>query len=475
MDSAVARIDTTLVSTRNPALRPASILKHPEILVRTNDRIVAAISLALAVLAVAGCNKQTTAATFQLPPPLVTVAVAKSREVPVYLDEIGRNGAFETVTVTPQVPGRIMERHFEDGAELKKDQLLFTIDPRPYQAVLDSAQAQLAQSKAALELANSQLKMYASIAGTKAVSQLDYETKQNSVEVDKAQVQSAEAAVETAKLNLDYCYVRSPIDGRAGARLVDVGNVVQANTTPLLSVQHLDPIYADFTITERDLPRVRQEMARGTLKTEVRIPSDPPNAARTGSLTFLDNAVQNATGTVNLRATVPNPDHHFWPGQFVDVTLILSTLKNAVLIPNEATQLSQQGSFVYVVKPDGTADLRPVTLGQRQGDDVVVTSGLTAGEQVVASGQLTVHPGAKVRIDTGAQNGMPPGARSNAPGAGGGAGNGPGNGAAGAGTTGGAPGAGAAGGQPARPGAGANTGAAGASSSPAPSAQGGKP
>ena len=429
---------------------------------RTNDRILAAISLALAVLTFSGCNKQTTAATFQLPPPLVTVAVATSRDVPVYLDEIGRNGAFEAVTVTPQVPGRIMERHFQDGAELKKDQLLFTIDPRPYQAALDSAEAQLAQSKAALDLANSQLKMYASIAGTKAVSQLDYETKKNSVEVDQAQVQSAEAAVENAKLNLDYCYIRSPIDGRAGARLVDVGNVVQANSTALLSVQHLDPIYADFTITERDLPVVRQEMARGTLKTQVRIPSDPPNTARTGSLTFLDNAVQNGTGTVNLRATVPNPDHHFWPGQFVDVTLVLSTLKNAVLIPNEATELSQQGSFVYVVKPDGTADLRPVTLGQRQGDDVVVASGVAAGEQVVATGQLTVHPGAKVRIDTGAPNGMPPG------GSGGAQGGGP-SGAPG-GASGGAPGS-----QPARPGAASKTGAAGASPSPTSTTEGGKP
>ena len=425
---------------------------------RTNDRILAAISLALAVLTFSGCNKQTTAATFQLPPPLVTVAVASSRDVPVYLDEIGRNGAFESVTVTPQVPGRIMERHFQDGAELKRDELLFTIDPRPYQAALDSAEAQLAQSKAALDLANSQLKMYASIAGTKAVSQLDYETKKNSVEVDQAQVQSAEAAVENAKLNLDYCYIRSPIDGRAGARLVDVGNVVQANSTALLSVQHLDPIYADFTITERDLPVVRQEMARGTLKTQVRIPSDPPNTARTGSLTFLDNAVQNGTGTVNLRATVPNPDHHFWPGQFVDVTLVLSTLKNAVLIPNEATELSQQGSFVYVVKPDGTADLRPVTLGQRQGDDVVVASGVAAGEQVVATGQLTVHPGAKVRIDTGAPNGMPPG------GSGGAQGGGPG------GAPGGVPGS-----QPARPGADSKTGAAGASPSSTSTTEGGKP
>ena len=383
---------------------------------KTNDRFTVWIFIVagFVVVAASGCGKRTPAAEFQMPAPLVTVTPAVSREVPVYLEEIGRNGAFESVTVTPQVAGRITERHFEDGAELKKDQLLFTIDPRPYQAALDSAQAQLAQSKAALDLANSQLKMYASIAGTKAVSQLDYDTKKNSVEVDEAQMQAAQATVETAKLNLEYCYIHSPIDGRAGARLVDVGNVVQANSTPLLSVQHLDPIYADFTITERDLPQVREEMARGTLKTMVRIPSDPPNSAHPGTLTFLDNAVQGATGTVNLRATVPNPDHHFWPGQFVDVTLILSTIKGAVLIPNQATELSQQGTFVYVVKPDNTADLRPVILGQRQGEDVVVTKGVAAGERVVVTGQMTMHPGGKVRIDTSAQQGMPPGAQSSA-------------------------------------------------------------
>jgi multidrug efflux system membrane fusion protein len=285
------------------------------------------------------------------------------------LDEIGRSGAFESVTVTPQVAGRILERHFQDGEQLKKDQLLFTIDPRPYQAQLDAAQAQLAQSRAALDLAKTQLKMYASITDIRAVSELDYETKKNSVTVDEAQVEAAEAAVENAKLNLEYCYIHAPIDGRAGARLVDVGNVVQANTTGLLLIQHLDPIYADFTVTERDLPDVQSQMAKGTLRTLVRLPSDAPQGARTGSLTFLDNTVQAATGTVNLRATVPNPDRHFWPGQFVNVELILATQSKAVLVPSQATQISQQGPFVYVIKPDNTSELRPVVLGQRQGRD----------------------------------------------------------------------------------------------------------
>jgi membrane fusion protein, multidrug efflux system len=363
-------------------------------------RAVGTIPALAVLLALSGCAKKNTQAAGPPPQfaPLVTVARATAHDVPVYLEEIGRSGAFESVTVTPQISGRIIQRDFEDGAELKKDQLLFTIDPRPYKAQLDSAEAQLAESKAALDLANTQLKMYASIANTRAVTQMDMETRKNTVAVDEAQVQAAEAAVENAKLNMEYCYIRSPIDGRAGARLVDVGNVVQTNTTGLLLIQRIDPIYADFTVTEGDLPEVQRELARGSLKTLVRIPSDDPKRAREGKLTFLDNAVQNATGTVNLRATIPNGDHHFWPGQFVNVTLVLATSKAAVLVPSEATQISQQGPFVYVVKPDNTVELRLITQGQRQGDDVVVTKGVADGERVVVTGQLTLMPGAKVHV-----------------------------------------------------------------------------
>lgn len=355
--------------------------------------------LATVLLAGAGCAKQNSqAAGFQLPPPLVTVAQAVARDVPYYLDEIGKNGAFESVTVTPQVAGRIIERHFEDGADLKKDQLLFVIDPRPYQAQLDAAQASLAQAKAAADLARIQFDRYSELVGTKAISKQDYDTRKNTVDVDQAQIGSAEAALETAKLNLEYCYIHSPIDGRAGARLVDIGNVVQANMTSLLLIQRLNPIYADFTITERDLPEVQSELARGDLKAMVRLPSDSDETARAGKLTFLDNTVQNGTGTVNLRATIANSDHHFWPGQFVNVRLVLATRKAAVLIPNQAMQMSQKGPFVYVAKADSTVELRPVSLGQRQGDDVVVSKGLANGEQVVVTGQLTLSPGAKVHI-----------------------------------------------------------------------------
>jgi len=359
-----------------------------------------ALSVAALVLSTTvACSRSKVQAAPAMPAPLVTVAMATAQDVPRYLDEIGRNAAFESVTVTPQVGGRIVERHFQDGENLKRGQLLFVVDPRPYKAQVDAAQATLAQAKAALDLAKIQFARDQEVIGERAISKQDYDTKKNAVDVDQAQVEAAAAALETANLNLEYCYIHSPIDGRAGARLVDVGNVVTANTTSLLSIQRLDPIYAIFTITEGDLPAVQKQMSSGMLKATVRLPSDPENIARTGRVEFLDNAVQNGSGTVNLRATMSNPDRHFWPGQFVDVKLILSTEKGAVLIPNQATEISQRGPFVYVVKSDDTAELRPVKLGQRQGDQVVVTDGLAPNERVVLAGQMLVRPGGKVRVE----------------------------------------------------------------------------
>lgn len=370
------------------------------------------IGLALAALALStsiACNKSNVQAAPVMPAPLVSVVTATAQDVPRYLDEIGRNAAFESVTITPQVSGRVTERNFQDGDNLKKGQLVFVIDPRPFKAQVDAAQASLAQAKAALDLAKIQFARDEEVIAQKAISKQDYDTKKNAVDVDQAQVEAAEAALETAKLNLEYCYIHSPIDGRAGARLVDVGNVVQANSTSLLSIQRLDPIYANFTVTENDLPAVQKQMASGTLKAGVRLPSDPENAGRAGRVEFLDNAVQNGTGTVNLRATMSNADHHFWPGQFVDVRLVLATEKGAVLIPNQAAQVSQQGPFVYVVKSDDTAEFRPVKLGQRQGDQVVITEGVAPNERVVLAGQMLVRPGGKVRIEGAAPGGQAPG------------------------------------------------------------------
>lgn len=362
------------------------------------DIYLALAAVVLALLATVGCSKTTVQAAPAMPAPLVTVVKAEAQDVPQYLDEIGRNAAFESVTITPQVGGRITERHFQDGDNLEKGQLLFVIDPRPYKAQLDAAQATLAQAKAALELAKIQFSRDQEVIGEKAISQQDYDTKKSTVDVDAAQVEADQAALETAKLNLEYCYIHSPINGRAGARLVDVGNVVQANTTGLLSIQRLDPIYANFTVTESDLPAVQKQMSKGNLTALVRLPSDTEKTGRTGRVEFLDNSVQNATGTVNLRVTLSNADRHFWPGQFVNVKLVLATERGAVLIPNQAAQISQQGPFVYVVKSDNTAELRPVKLGQRQGDNVVIADGVAPNERVVLAGQMLVRPGGKVRV-----------------------------------------------------------------------------
>lgn len=368
---------------------------------RPGNLVFACILLFPLLLGCVSCGRsKVQAQSGGFPPPLVSVVSAKVQDVPRYLDEIGRNAAFESVNLMPQVSGRVTERRFQDGEDLKKGQLLFVIDPSPFKAQLDSAKASLAQAQAALELAKVQFARDQELVGTRAISKQDYDTKKSTVDQSEAQVEAAKAAIETAQINLDYCYIHSPIDGRAGARLIDVGNVVQANTTTLLSIQRIDPIYALFTVTENDLPRVQRQMGHSTLKALVRLPSDPEDVARPGKVEFLDNSVQNSTGTVNLRATLPNLDRHFWPGQFVNVRLVLDTQKGAVLVPNEAAQISQKGPFVFVVKADDTAELRPVTLGQREGSDVVITKGLAAGERVVLAGHLLVRPEGKVQIQS---------------------------------------------------------------------------
>ena len=345
---------------------------------------------------IAGCDKKAPA-SLERPPAPVAAAAAVARDVPIYLDEIGKFVAREVVSIQPQVSGRITKIHFTDGADVQVGQVLFTVDPRPYQAQLNSAEANLAQARAALDLAKINFARVESVTDPRAVSRQDYDAKKNAVAVAEAQVSQNEAAVQNARLNLDYCTIRSPINGRAGQRLVDLGNVVAPNNSSLLVIQRLDPIYADFTITEKDLSAVQQNMARRTLRVEVRLP-DEPDKPRDGQLTFLDNAVQEGTGTVKLRATIANGDRRFWPGRFANVRLVLGTQQNAVLIPATAPQMSAKGPFVYVIKQDSTAELRPVTVGQRQGDLVVVDKGLKQGERVVTNGQLGVTPGGKVRI-----------------------------------------------------------------------------
>src|SRR5579862_3669757 len=335
---------------------------------------------------------------FARPPSPVTVATAVSQDVPFYLDEVGHTVAREVVSVQPEVSGKITEIHFADGADLKKGDPLFTIDPRPFEAQLNAAQANLVQSKAALDFARIQFARVQDLIESRAIARQDYDTRKNAVDVGDAQVKQNEAALESARLNLEYTSIRSPIDGRAGHRLVDNGNVVTANTSTLLTIERMDPIYADFTATESDFSEVQRDSAKRALRVEVRLPDE--TKPEVGQLTFLDNSVQGASGTVLLRATVPNSTRHLWPGQFVNVRLVLATLPKAVLIPAAAAQDSAKGPFVYVIKEDSTAELRPVKLGQRQGELVVIEQGLQPGERVVLNGQLGVIPGSKVHVVT---------------------------------------------------------------------------
>ncbi len=387
------------------------------------------VGVVVVALGVSGCERGEArqAAMPARPPAQVTVAAAVARDVPVYLEEIGKTVSVETVSVVPQVGGKIVAAPVENGATVKKGQLLFEIDPRPFEADLASAKAALAQNKALLELTRIEFKRVQGLVASSAVSQAEYDQKKNAVDVALARVAAGEAAVETAQLKLEYARIYSPIDGRAGARLVDAGNVVKENDKPLLVIQRLDPIYAEFTVTENDLGTVRKYLAtagldlglepHNGLKVEVDVPGDsePVLAAlgnptpatqpgrntggpRMGTLVFLDNTVQDGSGTVKVRAVVPNADRYFWPGQFVRVRLVLMTAKDAVLVPAQSVQISQQGPFVYVVKPDGVAEQRPVTPGQRQGELVVIREGVQAGEKVVTSGQMMIVPGGKVMV-----------------------------------------------------------------------------
>ena len=396
--------------------------------------ILLAISGLCATLA--GCVNKAQP-NFERPPAPVVVSTAVSQDVSTYMDALGKIVARETVSIQPQVSGRITKIHFTDGANVRRGQLLFTVDPRPFEANLRQAQANLAKNVAAKKQAEAnlareiarenwgraQVERYRTLVEQGVVPseqygqlRADYDSLKANSEAARAAVRSADetikvdqAAIETVKVQLSYCYIHSPIDGRAGQRLVDIGNVVNpggpsssesAGGVPgnsLLVIERLDPIYADFTISQNNLTSVQEQMRAGTLSAEVRLP-DTADDPVTGPLTFIDNAVQTETGQVTLRATLPNPGHRFWPGRFVNIRLLLGRVQGAVLVPATAPQMSAAGSYVYVIKPDSTAEQRTISLGQRQGDLIVVEKGVAAGEKVVVNGQLGVTPGGKVII-----------------------------------------------------------------------------
>lgn len=359
-------------------------------------------------------------------PPAVPVGVAtvEQKTIPVQVTAVGNVQAYTTVALKSQVAGQIVKVHFAEGQEVTRGQLLFTIDPRPMEATvrqweanvakdqagLRSAEAALERDLANLDMAKVQEERYRTLADKGLVAREQYDqvrtgfvTTQATVTADRAAVENARAAVkvseamaDNARLQLAYTTIKAPMDGRTGNLLVQAGNVLKGNDdNPLVMIAQIRPIYVSFTVPERFVDDIKRYRAQGPLKLEV--PLDGGRKTVVGDVTFMNNTVDATTGTIQLKATYANADHALWPGQFVDVALTL-TSESAVLIPSQALQNSQAGTFVFVVKPDLTVESRTVKVGRRLARDVTIDQGLKAGERVVTNGQLRLVPGARVDI-----------------------------------------------------------------------------
>jgi membrane fusion protein, multidrug efflux system len=371
-----------------------------------------------------------------IPPTPVTTALAQARDVPIQIRQIGSVEPVAVIAVKAQISGELNQVFFKEGQEVKKGQELFLIDPRPYQQALDQAEAalqkdvalvtqaeaNLARDRAQAANARQQAKRYAGLEAEGVVSkdqndsfQTTSQVQDESVRADEAAINSAKAsvvadrsAIETAKLNLSYCHIQSPIDGRAGSLLLQAGNLVKANdTTALVNINQLQPVYVTFSAPEQLLPEIQRYNSGRALSVNATGVANGSNRAvtATGQLTFIDNTVDSSTGTIKLKATFPNNDHALWPGQFITVVMTLRTLDHATVVPSEAIQSGQKGQFAFVVKPDQTVETRLVTVGQTVDNQIVVQSGISPGETVVTDGQLRLFPGARIRIAPPAKGG----------------------------------------------------------------------
>ena len=366
----------------------------------------------------------------RVPPVPVAVAVAEQKAMPVQLQAIGSVEAYTVVSVKAQVGGELVKVHFKEGQDVKKGDQLFTIDRRPFEAALAQAQATLAQHQAQVRQAEANLardqaqlenarveeERYKKLVsgGFVAREQYDqfltaYKTAEATLEADRAAVATAralvradESLVEAARLNLAYTDIRSPVDGRTGSLMLHEGNVVRSGGTSdstLLVINQIQPIYVSFTVPQQQLSAIKTYMQAGTLSVEA-LPAGEQRPER-GVVTFVDNAIDPATGTVRLKASFPNTERRLWPGQFANVTLTLTVDPQAIVVPSQAVQSGAQGPYVFVVKPDSTVENRRVVVARTQGSDTVIASGLQPGEQVVTDGQPRLTSGAKVEIRGG--------------------------------------------------------------------------
>lgn len=326
----------------------------------------------------------------------VRAATVVQRDVPVRLRAVGHVESVRSVEVKSRVTGTLDRLHIREGQAVAKNALLFEIDPRPYRAALAEAEARLERDRALARKAAEDVRRYADLVKKEYITREQYDAIVAGAESLDATVKAEEAAVESARLDLEYCTLRSPMAGRAGDLPVKEGNLVRANDQTLVVLNQTRPVFVSFALPERDLARVREAMAAGSVPVDVHPPEGGPPLP--GRLEFLDNAVAPATGTLAMKALLPNGDERLWPGQFVTVSLTLSTLAGAAVVPAEAVQAGQQGTYVYVVKADQTVEVRPVKTGEAMDGLVVLEEGLAPGETVVTDGHLRLAPGSKVTL-----------------------------------------------------------------------------
>ncbi|MEK7340666.1 MAG: efflux RND transporter periplasmic adaptor subunit [Candidatus Binatota bacterium] len=327
----------------------------------------------------------------------VHVANVVQKTIPVQLRAVGTVEAYSTVSVRSQITGSLTRVHFKEGRDVQKGDLLFTIDPRPFEAALKQAEAILARDVAQLENALQQARRYEELVKKQYVSQEQYDQIRTNAGALEAVVQADKAAVENARVQLSYCYIYSPVTGRTGSLLVSEGNVVRVNdATPLLVINQVSPIYVNFTLPEQHLSEIKRRMDGGKLSVEANRQNE--NLDEQGVLSFVDNAVDRTTGTIRLKATFANGSRRLWPGQFAQVALTLSNQPDAIVIPSQPDHTGQEGPHVFVLKSDSAVELRSVVVSRTLDGEAVIEKGLQPGEKVVTDGQFLLGPGSKVQV-----------------------------------------------------------------------------
>jgi len=386
--------------------RPVADLYHNRQQFARRVRLVSALLLSLTLLLTLGCSgsqegkgaKGEKGGKPKSPPVPVSVATSVAKDMPVELEAIGTVEPFASVGIKSQVVGVLEKVNFHEGDPVVEGELLFAIDQRPFAARLSQVQATLAKDQAALDNARKQAARYAPAAEKGYVSEEQSDQALTSVATLAAVVQADAAAVESSRLDLDNCTIHAPLTGLAGDILTDQGNLVKAAADqPLVTINQVDPVKVSFTLPEQSLPELKKYLAARSLEVQ----AGPPGSISkplSGKFSFLDNSVDTATGTIRLKATFANPDRALWPGQFVNVRLRLTTRQGATVVPVQAVQTGQTGAYIYVVKPDQTVELRPVTAGFSAGGETVIEAGLKVGEKVVTDGQLRLTPGATIKL-----------------------------------------------------------------------------